>query len=635
MPQTSRLLLHLPARQGLRLALPVLSQPPEPIGRRQPNGTLLVVDDHQPAVFCKFVPWLRAGLAFHEAATLAELNADPELDGVVRLAGVSATQEHLVLQLERSTLGPLDAWLRAQRTAGGPPVDAALLRSMLRQLAGTLARLHARGWVHRDLKAENVLLFEGPKVDGMPQPVPRLADFDRARQLQPGGRLDDAVGSRFHMAPELLARQPYDHKVDVYAFGILMYELLHEGARPHPGVATGMPGSMSGDDFATQVVEQDLRPEWRHEDRALQALATRCWAREPGQRPEFHELLPLLAVADAWASKASPAASPATPPTALTAPTETAAAAARPAAAPDHAPARPPAAIDAVGTASHIGKLRPAMEDAVCVLQTEAGLIACVFDGLGGARTATHLAQQFALRLSVALRQGGPVAATVEATFRQLDAELRQLEPPIECGSTGLVAVLDEHAFWISWLGDSPACLFRRAADGSAASPIVLVDRHQPHRPDEFERVMASGGLIGREQRWLDSGEAVPFGPYRVFVPDIERNNGIALSRAFGLFAFKPAIGSEPESVHLERQPDDRHLLLGSDGVFDFVDVETLRKLVEDAGSAQRAADAVIDAVLARGAPDNASIIVIDLQRVLRPGAASAPGATGDSGAAP
>ena len=109
---------------------------------------------------------------------------------------------------------------RLQHT-GGLPVPAAL--HVLVNIARALAYAHRRGVIHRDVKPENVLISQENVF---------LADFGIAKPVEAGAspRLTTAglvVGTPAYMAPEQAAADPAtDHRADIYAFGILAYELL-------------------------------------------------------------------------------------------------------------------------------------------------------------------------------------------------------------------------------------------------------------------------------------------------------------------------------------------------------------------------------------------------------------------------
>lgn len=106
-----------------------------------------------------------------------------------------------------------------------------------RQLCEALAAVHARGFVHRDVKPANVFLAR----DNLGQEVVKLMDFGVAalgtraaattRKLTPMG---EVVGTPEYMAPEQMLGQPLDARCDVYAAGVTLYECL-TGKVPFPG----------------------------------------------------------------------------------------------------------------------------------------------------------------------------------------------------------------------------------------------------------------------------------------------------------------------------------------------------------------------------------------------------------------
>lgn len=104
---------------------------------------------------------------------------------------------------------------------------------LLRHIAYGLAAAHSAGIVHRDLKPENVLLD--------PEGRAYVSDFGIGRDLTPEGverrslsTLASLIGTPAYMAPEQLRGLPADQRTDVYALGVIFYEML-TGAPPFSG----------------------------------------------------------------------------------------------------------------------------------------------------------------------------------------------------------------------------------------------------------------------------------------------------------------------------------------------------------------------------------------------------------------
>src|SRR5262249_10135940 len=111
------------------------------------------------------------------------------------------------------------------------PVPRALLIAV--QIAKGLRAAHEKGVVHRDLKPDNVFLLAGQEF---PDFV-KILDFGVAKVAaddQRTPRTGRVVGTPCHMARERPRGKPADHRVDIYALGILLYEML-AGELPFSG----------------------------------------------------------------------------------------------------------------------------------------------------------------------------------------------------------------------------------------------------------------------------------------------------------------------------------------------------------------------------------------------------------------
>ena len=161
------------------------------------------------------------------------------------------------------------------------PLSIAHTVSILKDVARALAFAHARGIVHRDIKPDNVLLSGGSAC---------VADFGVAKALTAAlqeqsrsgtlTRVGTSIGTPQYMAPEQAAADVVDHRADIYAFGIMAYEML-----------TGQPpfhGRSAKQLLAAQLTEIPAQLETARAGIpvALSALVMRCLEKEPDARPQ-------------------------------------------------------------------------------------------------------------------------------------------------------------------------------------------------------------------------------------------------------------------------------------------------------------------------------------------------------------
>ena len=115
--------------------------------------------------------------------------------------------------------------------------------------------------------------------------APRVADFGLSRLKEDDSGMT-ACGTPAWTAPEIVKMENYDEKVDVYSFGIVMWELIMR-EEPYDG--------QGGVQIAYAAAEQGLRPAvpmFCPENYA--ELMQRCWAENPEDRPDFGEILETL-----------------------------------------------------------------------------------------------------------------------------------------------------------------------------------------------------------------------------------------------------------------------------------------------------------------------------------------------------
>jgi serine/threonine-protein kinase len=232
---------------------------------------------------------------FFDEARAVNLIGHENIVGIFDLAALPPSRYYYVMELlEGETL---TARLGAGRLS--PPVA----REVLLQLCDALAAAHARGVVHRDLKPDNVFLVARRGVDHFV----KLVDFGIAKLRDAGaggagGRHTGTgliVGTPEYMAPEQCEDRAVDARTDVYALGVMAYELftgqLPFQARSVPALlvahvrAPPPPPAAASPGFPDALAEVLLRalakdPAARFPDTVALAAALRA-APLPGARP--------------------------------------------------------------------------------------------------------------------------------------------------------------------------------------------------------------------------------------------------------------------------------------------------------------------------------------------------------------
>jgi eukaryotic-like serine/threonine-protein kinase len=226
---------------------------------------------------------------FKREAKLAARLRHPHIAGVVDVGGAIDDGRHVIVLefAEGVSLATLLADLDG-------PMPAARVVALLSQILLALEHAHDAGLIHRDLKPENIMVESRGDTD-----FARIVDFgiailrdpdDSAEKLTATGQM---VGTPTYMSPEQAMCEPFDHRTDQFAVGVIAYELL-AGTLPFDGSAI---------DIAIANVKKDPPPIRERGgvevDPLLEAFARKLMAKDRERRfasaRAAHDTLALIA----------------------------------------------------------------------------------------------------------------------------------------------------------------------------------------------------------------------------------------------------------------------------------------------------------------------------------------------------
>lgn len=190
---------------------------------------------------------------------------------LVKFHKVVATKKHAYLIMEYFRA----ANVKAQINADILQVQIRI-RKLVEGMCAALGYMHEKGWVHRDIKPDNVLLSKGSEV--------RIVDFSLSTRAASAlskmvGKVKVIQGTRTYLAPETIRRERPTIQTDMYSFGVTLYEFL-TGVPPFRG---GTPDEL----LRKHLSALPHAPSWvnRNVTKETDELVLRMLAKKASERP--------------------------------------------------------------------------------------------------------------------------------------------------------------------------------------------------------------------------------------------------------------------------------------------------------------------------------------------------------------
>uniref|UniRef100_A0A3P8X6M9 Mitogen-activated protein kinase kinase kinase 12 n=1 Tax=Cynoglossus semilaevis TaxID=244447 RepID=A0A3P8X6M9_CYNSE len=197
---------------------------------------------------------------------------------IITFKGVCTQAPCYCILMEYCAQGQLYEVLRA-----GRKITPSLLVDWSMGIAGGMNYLHLHKIIHRDLKSPNMLITHDDLV--------KISDFGTSKELSDKSTKMSFAGTVAWMAPEVIRNEPVSEKVDIWSFGVVLWEML-TGEIPYRDVDSSAIIWGVGNN-SLQLPIPESCPD------GFKILLRQCWNCKPRNRPSFRQILLHLDIASA------------------------------------------------------------------------------------------------------------------------------------------------------------------------------------------------------------------------------------------------------------------------------------------------------------------------------------------------
>ena len=216
--------------------------------------------------------------AFNEAVILKKLD-HPNIIKFKEVFLQKKPVEALNIVTEFADGGDLGQKIENQKKQ---PFTESQILDYITQICLALQHIHKKKIIHRDLKSGNVFLMKSGIV--------KLGDFGIAKGLLVSGdKAKTMVGTPYYLSPEIITNKPYDSKCDIWALGVLLYELM---TFKMPFNAVSLPL------LSIKINRGVYKPPPSTYSSEIRDLLKKCLTLEPEKRPSINDILQLPLIKD-------------------------------------------------------------------------------------------------------------------------------------------------------------------------------------------------------------------------------------------------------------------------------------------------------------------------------------------------
>ncbi|CAF1055426.1 unnamed protein product [Adineta steineri] len=203
-------------------------------------------------------------------------------NNVIKFRGISISSPLFYIVMDYCPYGSLYDVLKRRREKDSYTKPTQVL-DWSKQISNGVNYLHANRMVHRDLKSPNILIAENFSL--------KISDFGTSKQLgNKQGQIMSFNGTSAWIAPEVIRQEPCSDKVDVWSFGVVLWEILTCKIPYHNIDPTAVMWGVGKGSLTLPIPSS--APE------GFKLLMTMCWNQKPVNRPSFQQIIKHLNISE-------------------------------------------------------------------------------------------------------------------------------------------------------------------------------------------------------------------------------------------------------------------------------------------------------------------------------------------------